>query len=262
MVRRGYVDTPGGQIHFYAAGDRGPLVFLFHETALSGNEFEKTLPILATRCRAIALDTPGYGMSDPPPGPPTMDDLVEPLLTAMVHFGPGPYVLAGAHTGASLAIEMAANRIPADVSHVMLTGLALLKPSEIDAFRRIIGTPVIDRDGKYLIEQWQKRVKRWGADTDLAGLHWGAVEQLKVYSRFHWAFEAVFQHDAEGALARLRCPTFFLIGDRDSLVESDRRAAELVKGAKLKVLSEVRGRLPYFHPEVYAHELIAFAGLA
>jgi pimeloyl-ACP methyl ester carboxylesterase len=190
-----------------------------------------------------------------------MRELVDPLLAAIDSFGTEPCILAGAHTGASLAIELAANALRDRVTHVVLSGLALLRPDELDAFRRIIGDPKLDRDGNYLLEQWQKRVRRWGPKATLEGLHWGAVEQLRVFSRYHWAFEAVFAHDAEGTLRKLRCPTYFVIGDQDSLVESDRRAVGLVANGKLKVLPGIHGRLPYFEPELYAREVLAFCGL-
>lgn len=260
-MRKGYVDTSFGQVHYYAAGDSGPLVFLFHETALSGNEFERTLPHLGKACRAVAFDTPGYGMSDPPPGPIDMSEMTERLSQAIEHFGPGPCVLAGAHTGSSLAVDLAVNRLAERTSHVMLTGLGLLTEEEIAGFRKIIGKAEIDAEGKFLVEQWNKRRKRWGEDTPLDDVFWGFVEQLKVYRRAYWAFETVFTYDTEKALRQLTCPVYFLVGEHDSLVDSDRRAAKIAPNATLKVLPDTKGRLPYFEPELYARELMAFVGL-
>lgn len=260
-MRKGYVDTHFGQVHYYRSGESGPLLFLFHETALSGNEFERTLPLLGEKCRAIAFDTPGYGMSDPPPAPLDMDGLSARLFEAIEAFGDGPCILAGAHTGSSIAVDLASNRLRHRVTHVVLTGLALLTPEEIEVFRGIIGTPEIDREGQFLMTEWQKRLQRWGADTDPEDLLWGAVEQLRVYKRFAWAFEAVFSHDAEAALKNLACPLLFLVGEHDSLVESDRRASKLVAGSELRILPGLPGRLPYFEPEVYARELLDFCGL-
>lgn len=260
-MRKGYVDTRFGQVHYYRSGESGPLLFLFHETALSGNEFERTLPLLGEKCRAIAFDTPGYGMSDPPPAPLDMDGLSARLLAAIEAFGDGPCILAGAHTGSSLAIDLASKQLRHRVTHVVLTGLALLTSEEIEVFRGIIGTPEIDREGQFLMTEWQKRLQRWGPDTDPEDLLWGAVEQLRVYKRFAWAFEAVFSHDAEAALKSLACPLLFLVGEHDSLVESDKRASKLVAGSKLKILPGLPGRLPYFEPEIYASELLDFCGL-
>jgi pimeloyl-ACP methyl ester carboxylesterase len=260
-VRKGYIDTEFGQVHYYAAGESGPLLFLFHETALAASEFSRTLPILGEKCRAVALDTPGYGMSDPPSAPLDMQAFATRFCRAIEAFGDGPCILAGAHTGSSFALELATQQLAERVTHVVLSGLALLTANEIEGFRKIIGAPELDHEGRFLIEEWEKRRQRWGEATPLDDILWGTAEQLMVYQRFHWAFEAVFSHDAELALKKLNCPTLFLIGEDDSLVDSDRRAATLVTDAELKVLPGVGGRLPYFEPERYAREVLRFAGL-
>jgi pimeloyl-ACP methyl ester carboxylesterase len=262
-LRKGYVDTDFGQVHYYADGAEGPPLFLFHETALSANEFEKTLPHFARHCRAIALDTPGYGMSDPPPAPLTMGEIAERMVAAIDSFGSGPCALVGAHTGASIALELAANWMPERTTHLVLSGMSLHSETENAAFRKIIGQPVIKRDGSHLIEGWNKRVKRWAEanNDDLEMLHWGMIEQLRVYKRFHWAFEATFAHDNKSAMKKLTCPTYFLIGERDSLVANEEIWAELVPQAERKIVAGAGGRLPYAEPELYAREVLGFLGL-
>lgn len=261
-VRRGYLTTNSGQIHYYHAGDSGPLLFLFHETALSASEFERTLPFLGTRCRAIALDTPGYGMSDAPHQPLSMAALSAQFTEAINNFGNEPCILAGAHTGSSFALELATRQLAARTTHVIISGLALLSAAEVESFRKIISQPELDADGAFLVTEWRKRRERWGPDATPADLLWGTVEQLRVFERFHWAFEAVFAHDAETALRRINCPTLFLVGEHDSLASSDRKAARLVRDSRLEELPGVHGRLPYFHPELYAQQILQFAGLA
>ena len=162
VVRKGYVDTDFGQVHYYRAGESGPLLFLFHETALAASEFTKTLPILGAKCRAIAFDTPGYGMSDPPPAPLDMEGLATRFCQAIEVFGDGPCILAGAHTGSSFAIELATQQLKERVTHVVLSGLALLTQEEIEGFRKIIGTPELDREGRFLVEEWQT-LESWQA---------------------------------------------------------------------------------------------------
>ena len=260
-VRRGYVDTEFGQVHYYAAGRKGPLLFLFHETALSGSEFVPALPLLGLSCRAIAIDTPGYGLSDAPDAPCDMEGMCARIFAAIQEFGDGPVILAGAHTGSSFALELAATTLKDRVTHVVMSGLALLTPDEIESFRSIISAPTIDSEGDFLVAEWQKRLQRWGDGAGLNDIYWATVEQIKVYERFHWAFEAIFSHDAESALRNLSAPALFLVGEHDSLVESDRKAVRLTNNAKLEVLKATGGRLPYFQPEIYARELLQFAGL-
>ena len=64
QVRKGYADTLLGQIHYREAGSGLPVVFL-HESPLSSLMFEPALPLLGQLVHAVAMDTPGYGSSDP-----------------------------------------------------------------------------------------------------------------------------------------------------------------------------------------------------
>jgi pimeloyl-ACP methyl ester carboxylesterase len=260
-VKRGYADTKYGQIHYYSSGSEGPLMFLFHETALSGSEFVNSLPILGSGCRAVALDTPGYGMSYAPSAPLSIEELSEQLASAIRQFGDGPYILVGVHTGSTLALELATRTLRGDVAQVVFSGLSLLTTDEISQFQRILSDPVIDKEGNFLITEWRKRRRRWGVNVELADILWGTVEQLRVYERFHWALDAVFKYDAASALEKLDCPAFFLTGQYDSLIESDKRAVDCVVTAKLKILQDVGGRLPYLHPQLYAQNVLKFVDL-
>lgn len=260
-MSRCYVDTEYGQLHCYKDGESGPPIFLFHETALSGSEFERTLPYLGARCRATAFDTPGYGMSDPPPAPLSMPDLAKHLRQGMELLGHESCILAGAHTGSSIALELAANQMKGQVTHLVMTGLALLTQSEIAQFREIIGNPTVDPEGVFLTDMWRARRQRWGEHTDLNDILWGTVEQLKAHAHSGWAYESVFSYDHEAALRNLDCPTLFLVGEHDSLVECDKKASQIACDAELKVLPGMPGRLPYFEPKLYAQEILDFAGL-
>jgi pimeloyl-ACP methyl ester carboxylesterase len=261
-MRKGYVDTDFGQIHYYADGEAGPRLFLFHEGGLSA-QFEKTLPYLARHCRAVAFDTPGNGMSDAPSAPLTMAEYAARFVAAIDFFGDEPCVLAGAHTGASFVLNLAANSLSARTTHVVLTGIALLTDEEIAAFRSVIGKlPTIQRDGSHLLKRWQGNVQRFtrAGNTDLDMLHWAMVQGLLAHDRALSSFDAVFAQDVVGELKKLACPVYFLVGEHDSLVESDKKAAALVPGSKLYVLSGIGGRLPNGEPELYAKEVLGFIG--
>ncbi|NBX58373.1 MAG: alpha/beta fold hydrolase, partial [Gammaproteobacteria bacterium] len=68
---RGYTGPAGAQIHYRALGE-GPPVCLLHASPLSSAFMIGQMQALAAAgYRAIALDTPGYGQSDPLPSPPT-----------------------------------------------------------------------------------------------------------------------------------------------------------------------------------------------
>ena len=118
-LRRGFVQSPGGNIEYRETGTGAPLLLL-HMTPFSSVYFAGVLPLLARVVRAIALTTPGYGASDRPPQPyTTMEQFASSVVRAMDGLGLDRAHLLGTHTGAQLALEVAA-RHPERVQRLVL----------------------------------------------------------------------------------------------------------------------------------------------
>ena len=64
-IRRGYVNSSVGQIHYRFAREGGVLL-LPHQSATSSVAYEPIMQYLAANYSTIAMDTPGFGMSDYP----------------------------------------------------------------------------------------------------------------------------------------------------------------------------------------------------
>src|SRR5215510_12517337 len=71
-VERHFVTTRLGRIHVATAGTGFP-VLLLHQTPRSWDEYRDVLPLLGGDFRAIAMDTLGFGDSDPPAGDPSIE---------------------------------------------------------------------------------------------------------------------------------------------------------------------------------------------
>ncbi len=77
MSGRAILELPWGQVHVRSAGDPGaPLLLLLHQSPLSSRNYEAVLPLFAAEgnVRAVAVDTPGFGLSDPPPEDWSVED--------------------------------------------------------------------------------------------------------------------------------------------------------------------------------------------
>jgi len=80
---KGYLPGPYGQVHYYESGDGPPLV-LAHQSPVCGRQFEQAMPLLAKAgLRAIAVDTPGFGMSDLPTVPPDIAGYADAFLSVL-----------------------------------------------------------------------------------------------------------------------------------------------------------------------------------
>jgi pimeloyl-ACP methyl ester carboxylesterase len=72
-LRRGFVDTPEGQIHYATVGQGKP-VLLLHQTPRSWDEYRDALPIIGRKYWAIAMDTIGFGDSFKPEKKNSVED--------------------------------------------------------------------------------------------------------------------------------------------------------------------------------------------
>ncbi len=116
VVRRAYADSRFGQLHYRIARpaqpSAAPPLLCLHQTPKSGWEYEPIMARLGEGRVVIAPDTPGYGDSDGPDAPTTIEAYAAVMaqlmddLQASGAIGPGPFDVMGLHTGAVLATEL------------------------------------------------------------------------------------------------------------------------------------------------------------
>jgi pimeloyl-ACP methyl ester carboxylesterase len=205
-IRKGYVDTAAGQVHYrYLAGGPGLPVIFLHRTPASSVTFEGMLAALDGERPGFALDTPGFGGSFDPAGQPTILDYRDWLADAISGLGLTRFHLYGHHTGTHIATELAA-AWPDRVASLMLNGMAYLTTDERAAFRRMVApaTPP-DPEGAYLQPLWQL-IKGlfpvWDADL----VHREFTAALRAQAGRDQAFQAIWNQDFVAQLGRVRCP--------------------------------------------------------
>lgn len=255
-VRGGYIDGAWGQVHYRTAGESGPWIGLLHESPLSSKVYEHVLPILGRDARVIAFDTPGYGASDPPPAYGyEIEDYATVLADAATAIGMERPVLAGVHTGASIAIEMAHH---IGVSGVSLSGVALFDDEERAEFIAN-WNPEIPHDDQGSQFDWAvERYRRIWPEITADMLHTACVEVLRVHDRYEWGYQAAFRHDPSEPLAALDVPVLLLDAEFDMLAHLDGLAMELAKDSRLKILAGLPGQPHLRAPEAFSAELLAF----
>jgi pimeloyl-ACP methyl ester carboxylesterase len=97
------------QVHCVVDGaDAGTPLLLLHQTPRSIDEFAEVMPLLARERRVVAMDTPGYGCSDRVPGQPGVADYAGAAIDVLDGLGIERVIVVGHHTGAIIAVEMAA----------------------------------------------------------------------------------------------------------------------------------------------------------
>lgn len=253
-----YVDAPWGQVHLRRAGPAGPWLVLLHESPLSSAVFEQALPLLAPHVRAVAPDTPGYGASDPPPDDRReLADYADVLAAALTAAGVERPVLAGVHTGAALALEIA-TRLPGGAAGAVLSGLSLITEEERAEYLRSWAPEVhLDDDGGQFAWAVERYRRIWpGAAPEV--VHLAALELLRHHDRYHWGYHAAFRHDPSRALLRAQVPLLLLTPEHDLLADKDAEILRLRPDARRVVLPGLAGQPHLRVPEDYARELLAF----
>ena len=148
------VDGTELDLHYRVTGS-GPPLFALHPSPLDSAFMAPLMARLANRATVIAPDTPGFGDSDPLPGP--IDDL-SPCVRAMTALrqalGLEQVGVYGSATGAQIAVEWAKAE-PQALSGIMLDNAAAFDDAER---QRILAGYLPDvtpsPDGGHLARAW------------------------------------------------------------------------------------------------------------
>lgn len=169
MIHRRYLRPSGAFLHVASNADLDDppteLVVLLHQTPRSWDEYREVLARLDHP--AVAVDTPGYGASDPPPRH-TIEDYAAPIVEALSTLDVPSFDVVGHHTGGLLALEIA-SRLP--VRRMVLSSTPLVDQDERTrrAQRGGHGVDEVERDldGGHLQALWQGRAPYYPKRRDL-----------------------------------------------------------------------------------------------
>jgi pimeloyl-ACP methyl ester carboxylesterase/catechol 2,3-dioxygenase-like lactoylglutathione lyase family enzyme len=234
-VRRGFVDTRLGQLHYRRAeplaaqGQHTPLVLL-HQTPLSGRMFSDFLGEAASDRVVYAPDTAGYGESAQPATRPTLEEYADALDDFLQTVGE-PVDLLGYHTGAAIAVAIA-RRHPSRVRRLTLVSVPLLNDEQKERFRQPAATLPLRTDGSHLIEMWQSTMSARPEGQSLEQAARIVAEKQRNPTHTEWALAALADYPLATELPGLTQPVLIL-RPKDGLWEQTAQAAALVPGATL-----------------------------
>lgn len=251
-VERRFIATRLGRIHAAIAGTGFP-VLLLHQTPRSWDEYRDVLPLLGRDFRAIAMDTLGFGDSDPPIGEPSIEVWAQGALALLDALEAPHAAIVGHHTGAAIAVEIAA-AAPARVNALVLSACPF-----VDAARRAKheGMRVIDdvetrRDGAHLAELWMRRQPFYPAD-DVDLLRRFMIDALRAGAMAAEGHRVVNRYRMEDRLGRIECPTLVIAPTDDPHAHpAAPKVAGAIRGSVLRELSGGMVPLPDQMPEVFA----------
>jgi pimeloyl-ACP methyl ester carboxylesterase len=253
-IERAFVAVPGGVLHYAAAGAGEP-VLLLHQTPRSWDEYRDVLPLLGRRRRAIAMDTPGFGDSRATAeGPHSIERWAAAAGALLDALGIDRAAVVGHHTGAFVAVELAASR-PERVRAVVLSSLGLTDPAE--RRRQATERAVVDEvpranDGSHVLELWRLRAPFYPGDRpDL--LERFLVDALRAGELAGEGHRVVARYAVEERLPAVSCPILLLGATGDPHAYPTLPALRaLVPDAQAAVVEGGTLPLPDGHPDEFA----------
>ncbi|HEY6644433.1 alpha/beta hydrolase [Povalibacter sp.] len=273
-VRRRYVRVGSRNIHYMTAGEGSPVV-LIHGSPGDSSFFNEELPELATKYAVYAFDSPGFGRSEPPPlEERDVAFLADRIAGAMRALKLPPAVIYGFHTGAAVAMEIAA-RQPDVVRALMLDGVPMFNDQELSTWFPEFFLPMVpDKLGGQFTSFWTRcrdqgiwfpwsykkpeHAMRQGveATAEIQDIMRRIVQPARTYVP---TFRSAVHYGprVQGILSKITQPTVILCAEGDVLAGHLDRLPPLRSNQSIKLVATAE--------EVHANRdqlLLQFAGTA
>jgi pimeloyl-ACP methyl ester carboxylesterase len=231
-LQRHFVTVGERQVH-YRRGGHGPSLLMLHSSPASSRALAPLADRLTEAFTVFALDTPGYGLSDPLNiEAPTIGDYADALAPTLDALGIGSALLYGAMTGSLIGLDFA-HRYPSRVARAVFEGVPLFTEEQRAEFMERYA-PVFEPtwDGSHLVALWSRFRDRflfwpWYDRSvatrldrglpDARQLHEGVLDQLRAGVNYVVGYQAAFAYEAETAIAGITVPTTFVVRAGDQL---------------------------------------------
>jgi len=260
----------------YIAAGNGPSLVLLHTLRTQLDIFERMVPELAAHFSVVALDYPGHGYSDAPPGrydaaffSAAVDAFLERLDLRDV-------TLAGISIGGVIPLVLAARgnprirRIVSINPYDYAAGLGLARSSLLGfVTTHVARVPVM---GELIIPRappWYIRLVLAGGVADPSHLpnelareiHGVAKRSGQARAFLSLLRNARSWQDAQSDYRAIDKPVLLIWGERDWSRQDERlRAAALIPGAKVETIAGAGHFLSLDRPEALNRLIIGFAG--
>jgi pimeloyl-ACP methyl ester carboxylesterase len=234
-VTRHYVDGRFGQMHYRRAApvrDAGrPPLLMFHMSPYSSVIYDTVMGVIGDDRLVIAVDTPGFGNSDPPPAPPEITDYAAAMGDVMDALALRNVDLLGFHTGSKIALELAIQR-PNQVRKVVMVSAAIFTDAELAEHRETYGKTELTDDGSHLVKWWQS-ARRWSMKgrtlEQIARVFYARTMRPAISC---WGHRAAFNTKTADLLPKVAQP-ILILNPEDDIWPLTPRARPLLRNGRI-----------------------------
>jgi pimeloyl-ACP methyl ester carboxylesterase len=267
------VQIAGRSVSYVDIGEQGehrPMVFIHGLSGQWQNWFEN-IPRFAAARRVIAMDLPGFGRSEMPEEPISIEVYGRVVAELLEHLDVAPAVLIGNSMGGFVAAEVATRRSEL-VERLMLLSSAGISQMEVAKRPVLVGGKVAG----FLVTSGVAQMRMAAARPRLRHLvmmlicrHPSLIKPDAMFEGlmkgankpgFDDALRACLEYDFRERLADIGCPTIVVWGEKDMIIpvrDADQFVG-MIDGAR-KVIFEDTGHVPMFErPKAFNDCLEAF----
>ncbi len=229
------MDGRHGQIHYWTSGDGPPLV-LVHQTLKTSDEFVNLAPYLSDKFRLIAIDLPGHGNSDDPPGPHTMENLTAAIVELANHLNLGKFSVLGHHGGALVVSSLGAT-VPDRIHKLILSGTSGPSGVELSDEELASRLKLIEREfdpdeaGDEILRIWKNIVRQRSAGAGVRDAIPPFLDSLETRMRPYEILEVYFTWDRTPAQKSLKMPVLLMQAEFDVAVQNQERLLDVIPNA-------------------------------
>jgi pimeloyl-ACP methyl ester carboxylesterase len=245
----------------YGEAGHGPPVLLLHGLGSSRNDWLMQLLALVPRCRIVAVDLRGHGLSPKPSGPYRMEMLAADVAQLLARIDARPAHIIGISLGGAVAQQVALDAPHLTRSLLLVNTAARFVSSDwrqrLLGARRLAGVYLgsMDRTAQAVADRlfpWpeQAALRRETAQRI-------AANDLHAYRATLWA---IARFDVRDRLGEIRCPTLVVAGDADSTVPlaAKRLLAERIPGSRLDIIPRSGHATPVDQPEAFNQVMLRY----
>ncbi|MGY0488642.1 alpha/beta fold hydrolase [Streptomyces sp. WG-D5] len=255
-LRKGYVPSRFGQLHYVECGAGEP-VLLLHQTPRSWTEYLDVLPLVGTRYRAIAMDTLGYGASAKPVGPHTIERFADGVGDLVEALGLDRFHLVGHHTGGVIAVEVAA-RFQDRVASLLLSATSFVDDEKRNGAHGSVDLVDPTPDGAHLRQLWDNR-RGFYRPGEEAALGRYVIDALTVLDRVEEGHAAVRGYAMEPRLPKITARTLAVCAPDDRFSRPSLAKFAATLDCPTRVLSAGHAAAPEQIPEEFAATVVDWA---
>lgn len=263
-MKRGYADSPYGQVHYVSAGGGTPVV-LIAPSKRSSRVHAELIALLARKYLVLSPDTLGFGNSDPLPARATIEMLAEGMLSCLDAIRQKKAHFYGLHTGNKIAAAIA-SRWPERVGKLVLAGQSHSIIPDQKRRNAVIGDLVKEvLQVSETTDEARRQLKAWAAlYRQVSAVWWDDVlfgdgatlEQLALAKRIvldyiqssessAGLYQANFGYDLEAAMRKIEAPTLVLEiatpAEDQEYGRQGEAVQKLIPGSILTTLHEAAG---------------------